>query len=103
VDDAVLLEKDGAVARLVLNRPDRHNALRFDDLDDLVELLHQAEEDDDVKVIILKGRGRSFCSGHDYNDGVTAPATEVAVRHATAVAATTKPVRRRRFTVSLLI
>src|ERR1700753_1025422 len=66
--DAVLLEKDGPVARLILNRPEKHNALRFADLDQLVELLHEAEEDDDVRVIVLQGRGRSFCSGHDYND-----------------------------------
>jgi enoyl-CoA hydratase len=70
VDDAVLLEKDGPVARLVLNRPEKHNALRFADLDRLVELLHEAEEDDDVRVVVLKGRGRSFCSGHDYDDAV---------------------------------
>lgn len=69
-DDAVLLERDGAVARLVLNRPAKHNALRFDDLDHLVELLHEAEDDDDVKVIVLKGRGKSFCAGHDYDDAV---------------------------------
>jgi enoyl-CoA hydratase len=70
VADAVLFEKVGAVARLVLNRPEKHNALRFDDLDDLVDLLHQAEEDDDVRVIVLKGNGKSFCAGHDYNDAV---------------------------------
>jgi enoyl-CoA hydratase len=70
MDEAVLLEREGAVARLVLNRPERHNALRFADLDTLVELLHDAESDDDVKVIILKGRGRSFCSGHDYDDAL---------------------------------
>ena len=66
--DAVLLERSGPVASLVLNRPEKHNALRFADLDQLVELLHEAEEDDDVRVIVLQGRGRSFCSGHDYND-----------------------------------
>src|SRR6201996_9018176 len=68
--DAVLLEKDGPVARLILNRPEKHNALRFADLDRLVELLHTAEEDDDVRVIVLQGRGRSFSSVHDYNDAV---------------------------------
>ena len=68
--DAVLLEKDGPVAHLVLNRPEKHNALRFADLDDLVDLLHAAEEDDDVRVIVLRGRGPSFCSGQDYNDAV---------------------------------
>lgn len=66
----VLLERDGAVARLILNRPQKHNALRFDDLDLLVGLLHQAEDDDDVRVIILKGSGRSFCAGHDYDDAI---------------------------------
>ncbi|HEY3877059.1 MAG TPA: enoyl-CoA hydratase/isomerase family protein [Trebonia sp.] len=76
--DAVLLEKDGPVARLILNRPEKHNALRFADLDDLTGLLHEAEEDDDVRVIVLQGRGRSFCSGHDYNDAVASYGLEPA-------------------------
>ena len=70
MNEPVILEKDGPIARLVMNRPDRHNALRFDDLDLAVDLLEQAQHDDDVKVIILKGAGRSFCSGHDYDDAV---------------------------------
>src|SRR6266446_1086751 len=68
VSDAVLLERSGPVASLVLNRPGKHNALRFTDLDLLVALLHEAEEDDDVRVIVLRGEGPSFCSGHDYDD-----------------------------------
>jgi enoyl-CoA hydratase len=67
----VLLEKDGNIAVLVFNRPDKSNAMRFDDMRILVEHLHQAEEDDDVKVIILKGRGKSFCAGHDFDDVVS--------------------------------
>lgn len=70
--EGVYLEKDGAVARLVMNRPAKHNALRFDDLDRLVALLHEAELDDDVKVIVLKGNGPSFCAGHDYDDALKA-------------------------------
>jgi len=70
MSDVIVVEKDGPVARLVMNRPGKHNALRFADLDDLVAALHAAEEDDDVKVIILKGRGPSFCSGHDYDDAL---------------------------------
>lgn len=72
MDDSLIVEKDGPVVRLVLNRPDRHNALRFDDLDRLVDALRQAEDDDDVKVIVLKGNGPSFCAGHDYNDALRA-------------------------------
>jgi len=68
--DALIVEKDGPIARLILNRPEKHNALRFDDLDDLVEALHAVEDDDNIKVIILKGRGPSFCAGHDYNDAL---------------------------------
>lgn len=70
MDDAILVEREGPVARLVLNRPDKHNALRFDDLDRLVVALREAEEDDDVRVVILKGRGPSFCAGHDYDDAL---------------------------------
>jgi enoyl-CoA hydratase len=69
-ENAVLLEKDGAIARLILNRPAKSNAMTFDDAALLVDLLHAAEEDDDVKVIILKGRGKSFCAGHDFDDVV---------------------------------
>jgi enoyl-CoA hydratase len=69
-EDSVLLEKDGPVARLVFNRPEKSNAMTFDDATHLVELLHEAEDDDDVKVIILKGRGKSFCAGHDFDDVV---------------------------------
>jgi enoyl-CoA hydratase len=69
-EDSVLLEKDGPIARLVFNRPEKSNAMTFDDASHLVELLHDAEDDDDVKVIILKGRGKSFCAGHDFDDVV---------------------------------
>jgi enoyl-CoA hydratase len=66
----VRLEKRGPVAHLVLDRPEKHNALRFDDLDTLVDLLHAAEDDDDVRVVVLRGEGPSFCAGHDYDDAV---------------------------------
>jgi enoyl-CoA hydratase len=66
--EAILIERDGPVGRLVMNRPEKHNALRFADLDVLVAGLHELEDDDDIKVVVLKGNGPSFCSGHDYND-----------------------------------
>ncbi|ODU07066.1 MAG: hypothetical protein ABS81_02700 [Pseudonocardia sp. SCN 72-86] len=64
----VILEKDGAIARLILNRPRKHNALTFAEADLLTEKLHEAEADDDIKVIIIKGRGKSFSVGHDFED-----------------------------------
>lgn len=70
MSSAILVEKSGPVATLIMNRPDKHNAMRFKDLDTLVDALHEAENDDDIKVIILKGNGPSFCAGHDYNDAL---------------------------------
>jgi enoyl-CoA hydratase len=70
MSEAIQTEKAGPIARLVLNLPTKHNALRFADLDVLVEALHDAENDDDIKVIVLKGLGPSFCAGHDYDDAL---------------------------------
>jgi enoyl-CoA hydratase len=81
----VVAERAGPVARLVLNRPEKGNALPFDALDRLVDLLHDAEEDDDVKVVVLKGRGASFCVGDDFDD--------IARAYGHASAPGTRPVR----------
>ena len=66
-DDWILYEKDPAtkIATLTLNRPDRLNAptiamrLRYADL------LHQANIDDDVKVLVIRGEGDDFGTGQD--------------------------------------
>jgi len=64
-DDTVLLAVDGAVATVTLNRPETHNA--FDDA--LIARLTRTLEDvgarDDVRVVVLAGRGKSFCAGAD--------------------------------------
>ena len=80
MQSAILLEREGPIARLVMNRPSKHNALRFDDLDALVAALHQAEADDAIKVIILKGQGPSFCAGHDYDDALKAYGLETSAK-----------------------
>jgi enoyl-CoA hydratase len=67
-NDSILVEKDGHVGRLIFNRPDKSNAMKFSDATVLKERLYELEQDDDIKVIVLKGKGRSFCAGHDYDD-----------------------------------
>ncbi len=62
--DAVKLEKDGKVARIIINRPEIHNAIDFDVVDGLSEALDECWKDD-VKVVVLKGAGKSFSSGAD--------------------------------------
>ena len=63
------LEKRGPVAEICLNRPDKLNALNAAMLEELGTALDEAEQDDEVRVIILCGNGRAFSSGFDLNMG----------------------------------
>src|SRR3954465_5155666 len=66
---SVLRETDGAVATLILNRPDRLNTITNDLAAELREELAAAQADDGVRVIRLKGAGRAFCAGYDIDWG----------------------------------
>ena len=62
------LDVDGGVATLTFARPDRLNALTFDVYADLRDLLTELPHRDDIKVLVITGRGRGFCSGGDVHD-----------------------------------
>lgn len=66
-DLLVSLLADG-VRLLTLNRPSRLNALTFALVDELLAALEEARYDPRVRVIVLTGAGRGFCSGHDRAD-----------------------------------
>jgi len=61
----VEVERTGKVARLWLNRPEVHNALSPELCAALDQALHELGHDDAVRVIVLGGRGPSFCAGAD--------------------------------------
>jgi enoyl-CoA hydratase len=63
--ETVIYETKGKVGYITLNRPNKHNALSYQLLDDLDSVFDHAEADDSVNVIVLKGNGKSFCSGFD--------------------------------------
>ena len=65
----VLYEKKGRVARITLNRPEHLNALSGALMTDLVNALGEAEQDDGIGVVIIKGAGRAFCAGYDIEPG----------------------------------
>lgn len=69
--DPVLYERDGAIATLTLNRPERLNAISGPMLDALSERLVEADRDRDVRVIVLTGAGRGFCAGLDLVDATS--------------------------------
>ena len=61
----LILEKDGNMAILTLNRPDKMNALSAAMRDFLPTTLQEVQEDDNVRALIITGAGRGFCSGAD--------------------------------------
>jgi enoyl-CoA hydratase len=65
-DGPVLLAEDiGPVRRLTLNRPASLNALTGELMNALDEAFAAAADDDEVRVVILRGAGRAFCAGYD--------------------------------------
>jgi enoyl-CoA hydratase/carnithine racemase len=56
---------DGPVARLVLNRPDRRNALSLALMQEVIEALDDVAADPAARVVILQGNGPAFSAGHD--------------------------------------
>jgi enoyl-CoA hydratase/carnithine racemase len=67
----VLVERDGHVATLVLNRPDRLNAISGPMLEQLSQRLLELDADREVRVIVLTGAGRGFCAGLDLEDAAS--------------------------------
>ena len=65
----VIYEVKGGIAKITINRPERHNAFRSQTLDELTLAFEAAEEDGTVGVIILTGAGdRAFCAGGDISE-----------------------------------
>ncbi|MEV6945360.1 enoyl-CoA hydratase/isomerase family protein [Streptomyces sp. NPDC051172] len=66
--DHVVLEKDGGVSRVWLNRPHKKNAVTVELLHRLDEIIKEVDEDPELKVLVLRGRGNTFCSGFDLDE-----------------------------------
>jgi len=62
------LDADRGVGTLTLNRPDRLNALTFEVYEELRRAFSALHDDDAVRVVVLTGSGRGFCSGGDVED-----------------------------------
>jgi enoyl-CoA hydratase/carnithine racemase len=69
----ISVEKLGTVARLTLNRPERVNALNRTVLEEIGAALDQAENDTDVRVLIVRGAGAAFSSGFDLKEQMERP------------------------------
>jgi len=61
----VLSTTENAIRVLTLNRPDKRNALNDELIADLKAALSEADVDESVKCIVIRGAGKDFCSGAD--------------------------------------
>jgi enoyl-CoA hydratase/carnithine racemase len=96
---AALLELDGPVGVITLNRPDRGNAWTRQMQADYFGALERCASDPDVRAIVVTGAGRSFCVGADMDllssvaeTGASATAGEADTRHHTYATTIPKPV-----------
>jgi enoyl-CoA hydratase len=90
----ILYEKRDKVAVLSLNRPDKLNALNDSLLREFNSALEEAENDDGVTALILKGKGKDFCAGYDLS-GQDTDETDFDPRSTSGAAELTQKQRRR--------
>jgi 2-(1,2-epoxy-1,2-dihydrophenyl)acetyl-CoA isomerase len=69
----ILYSREGAVGIITLNRPERMNALTLANHDELARAIDDAYRDDEIRVIVLTGAGKGFCSGDDVGDVFLSP------------------------------
>ena len=82
--DPVLLERDGAIARVTLNRPEAFNAMNMELVSQFSEHLLALAQDAAVRGIVITGAGKAFCAGGDLKWALGFPNGPDAAFHALA-------------------
>ncbi len=72
----LLYAHDGQVAQIILNRPERRNALNAQLNQDLRDAFSHARDDENVRAILLTGAGKGFCAGADLSGFAEQPTAE---------------------------
>src|SRR5438876_2329051 len=65
---SLLYEQRAGIASITLNRPERLNALTFEVYRELTDVFAALRDEDEVRVVVITGAGRAFCSGGDVHD-----------------------------------
>jgi enoyl-CoA hydratase/carnithine racemase len=66
----ILLEQDGVIARITMNRPEKRNALSLAHMQELIDCLKAIGEGKEAQIVILGANGPAFCAGHDLSEMV---------------------------------
>ncbi|MBR2817567.1 MAG: enoyl-CoA hydratase [Reyranella sp.] len=91
----VLVSRDGAVLTIIMNRPDKKNALTGAMYGAMADALASAASDTSVRVVLITGTGDAFTAGNDLGDFVDAPPTggdSPVIRFLVALSSASKPV-----------
>lgn len=67
--EQITFEVEDKVAQITLDRPDQLNACTAQMLQELIDAFDRTDADDDVRAVIVTGRGRGFCAGADLSEG----------------------------------
>jgi enoyl-CoA hydratase/carnithine racemase len=79
--ETILVQLDGGVATLTLNRPDRRNAIDLRMDRELQAALHALDQDEAVRAIVVTGAGSAFCAGVDLSAGADVFGSAAHERH----------------------
>lgn len=66
----ILFQREGGIAKITLNRPDRLNAITWKMIEEILEATNSVKYDDEVRVLVFTGAGRAFSSGDDIVSGM---------------------------------
>jgi enoyl-CoA hydratase len=66
----IIYEKKDRIAVVTLNRPEKYNTIRPPMPDEIEHAIGRANNDREIRVIVLQGAGKSFCGGFDFSDGL---------------------------------
>lgn len=86
MDSLIMMEIDGVIATITLNRPKARNALSLELIEELHQALDQLEENESVRVLLIKGTGKAFCAGMDLKGVMEDPAEMARMLHGLAKA-----------------
>ncbi|NIM59441.1 MAG: enoyl-CoA hydratase/isomerase family protein [Candidatus Aminicenantes bacterium] len=63
--ETIIFSKDGKIARVFFNRPDVHNSFNSTMIRELDDAFEKVKADKSIRVVVLSGKGKSFCAGAD--------------------------------------
>jgi 2-(1,2-epoxy-1,2-dihydrophenyl)acetyl-CoA isomerase len=68
--EGLAFEREGAVATITLNRPEKLNAILFSMIEGITEIVDECGRDEEIRAIVITGAGRAFSSGDDIVGGM---------------------------------